>query len=273
MESRLVRPIAEDNAEGIDAIHVVGATMRMMPFWPKKVALWFRQIEAQFALNKITKDEIKFEYVIAQLDTQYLEEVEDIVCNPPDQDKYEALKQEMIRRLSDSDTTRVRKLLETEEIGERTPSQFWRHLKELAGSAISEDFLLQLWKCRLPVGTQQVLAANSDKEGAKLVAIAARVHVIPKERGRIEAVSPPSEVECLREEVRELRREIAELAIGTRVRAGRSRERGRSPSRNRRPGSRDRHQRETSPQRLCWYHRTFASKACKCVIPCELPEN
>ena len=150
--------------------------------------------------------------------------MEDIVCNPPDQDKYDTLKQEMIKRLSDSDTTRVRKLLETEEIGERVPSQSWRLLKELAGSAISEDFLVQLWKSRLPVGTQQVLAATSD-EGAKLAAIAGRVHEIPKERGRIEAVSPPSKVESLREEVRELCREIAELAIGPRTRAEQSRKR------------------------------------------------
>ena len=60
-----------------------GATLRVTPFWPKKVALWFRQIEAQFILNKITKDETKFGYVITQLDIQYLKEVEDVVYNPP----------------------------------------------------------------------------------------------------------------------------------------------------------------------------------------------
>ncbi|XP_076665014.1 uncharacterized protein LOC143367262 [Andrena cerasifolii] len=164
---------------------VTTAPIRVPTFWPQKVSLWFRQLEAQFVIARITKDGTKFGYVVAQLDGKYAEEVEDIICNPPDTKKYNAIKTELIKRLSDSDKTRVRKLLETEEIGDRTPTQFWRHLKELAGSAVNEDFLTKMWKNRLPVKTQLVLAATSDKDGVKLAEIADRVHELPGERSRV----------------------------------------------------------------------------------------
>ncbi|XP_046143422.1 uncharacterized protein LOC123988228 [Osmia bicornis bicornis] len=162
----------DDSRDSKDAISVAATPIRVPTFWPQKVSLWFRQLEAQFVIGRIIKDETKFGYIVAQLDGKYAEEVEDIICNPPESNKYGAIKAELIKRLSDSDTTRVRKLLETEEIGDRPPTQFWRHLKELAGSAVNEDFLTELWKNRLPTQTQLVLTATSDKEGAKLAEIA-----------------------------------------------------------------------------------------------------
>ncbi|XP_076178395.1 uncharacterized protein LOC143152312 [Ptiloglossa arizonensis] len=175
---------AEDSAEARGAANVaVAAPLKIPTFWPQKVALWFRQVEAQFTIGRITKDDTKFGYVVAQLDGKYAEEVEDIICNSPDGNKYEAIKRELIKRLSDSDTTRVRTLLEMEEIGDWIPTQFWRHLRELTGSSVSDDFLTEIWKNRLPVKTQLVLAATSDKDGTKLAEIADRVHEIPVERG------------------------------------------------------------------------------------------
>ena len=161
---------------GNTSSHIATTSLRIPSFWPKKVALWFKQLEAQFLIGNITKDETKFGYVVAQLDGKYAEEVEDVICNPPAENKYAALKEELIKRLSDSDSTRVRKLLESEEIRDRTPTQFWRHLKKLADSAVSDEFLTEMWKNRLPIKTQLVLAATSDKDGSKLAEIADRVH-------------------------------------------------------------------------------------------------
>lgn len=84
-------------------------------------------MESQFNLNRIVKDSTKYDYVVSMLGGKYLEEVEDIVENPLETDRYEALREASKKRLTDSDATRVRKLLETEEMGDRTPSQYWRH--------------------------------------------------------------------------------------------------------------------------------------------------
>jgi len=35
------------------------------PFWPKKPAVWFVQLEGQFVLSNITQDATKFYYVIS----------------------------------------------------------------------------------------------------------------------------------------------------------------------------------------------------------------
>ncbi|XP_076165277.1 uncharacterized protein LOC143145620 [Ptiloglossa arizonensis] len=198
-------------------------------------------VEAQFTIARITKDDTKFGYVVAQLDGKYAEEVEDIVCNPPDGNTYEAIKRELIKRLSDWDTTR------------------------LAGSSVSDDFLTEIWKNRLPVKTQLVLAATSDKDGTKLAEIADRVHEIPVERGRIASVSHPSDVDLLREELKQMRLQLNAVTNSTR-------QRWRSPRRERfrrRSSSRNPSQGASVKRELCWYHDRFAEKAAKCIPPCK----
>ncbi|XP_076176653.1 uncharacterized protein LOC143151438 [Ptiloglossa arizonensis] len=235
----------------------------------RAIGCWPGQVEAQFTIGRITKDDTKFGYVVAQLDGKYAEEVEDIICNPPDGNKYEAIKRELIKRLSDSDTTRVRKLLETEEIGDRTPTQFWRHLRKLAGSSVSDDFLTEIWKNRLPVKTQLVLAATSDKDGTKLAEIADRVHEIPVERGRIASVSHPSDMDLLREELRQMRLQLNAVTNS-------ARQQWRSPRRERfrrRSSSRNPSQGASGKRELCWYHDRFAEKATKCIPPCKWAAN
>ena len=48
-----------------------------------------------------------------------MEEVEDVIENPPEEGQYEALKAALIKILTDSSSMRFRKLLEGEEIGDR----------------------------------------------------------------------------------------------------------------------------------------------------------
>lgn len=61
------------------------------------------------------KDKTKFNVAIANLGKRYIEQVEDIVLDPPGMGRYERLKNVLIKRLADSDSTRVRKLLENKE--------------------------------------------------------------------------------------------------------------------------------------------------------------
>lgn len=108
------------------------------------------QAEAQFVLSKITTDKAKFYYVSGQLDHQYAVEVKDIVTTPPATGKYEKLKTELIKRLSASQENKVKQLLIHEELGDRKPSQFLRHLLHLAGPAVPKDCIRTLWSSRLP---------------------------------------------------------------------------------------------------------------------------
>jgi hypothetical protein len=130
-----------DDAVG-PAVYRVAA--RLPNFWPDRPAVWFAQAEAQFELVVITLQRTKFNYVVSQLNQQQAAEVEDIIISPPEQDPYDRLKTELVRRLSTSREQRVRQLLSHEEMGDRKPSQFLRHLKSLAPD-VPNEFLRTIW--------------------------------------------------------------------------------------------------------------------------------
>jgi hypothetical protein len=48
-----------------------------------------------------------------------------------------------------------------EEMGDRRPTQFLRHLRTLAGSSVPPDVLRTLWINRLPPNIQAIIAAQS----------------------------------------------------------------------------------------------------------------
>jgi len=89
--------------------------------------------------------------------------MKDVIINPPSNGKYQALKKfTLIQRLTDSQEHRIRQLLETEEIGDRKPTQFLRHLSALAGTAVSEKLLRTLWLGRLSAQMQITPATRRD---------------------------------------------------------------------------------------------------------------
>jgi len=81
---------------------VYRVAVRLPPFWPDRPAVWFVQAEAQFELAGITRQRTKFNYVVSQLSQQQAVEVEDIITSPPEQEPYDRLKAELVRRLSTS---------------------------------------------------------------------------------------------------------------------------------------------------------------------------
>jgi hypothetical protein len=121
--------------------HINRIGIRVPPFWPEKPAMWFAQLEGQFALSNITQDKTKYYYVISQLDNKYTAEVEDVITNPPPTGRYDRIKAELIRCLSHSEQQCIRQLLMHEEMCDRRPTAFLRHLRTLAGPSVPSDFL------------------------------------------------------------------------------------------------------------------------------------
>lgn len=241
--------------------------IRVPPFWPEKPKLWFCQLECQFNLNGITRDSTKFWYVVSQLDNRYVQEIEDIITTPPDTDKYEKVKTELINRLSCSQQQRIKQLLEHEEMGDRTPSQFLRHLKNLAGNTVQDEFLRTLWLNRLPAVMQAILAAQADLTLTKVAEIADKIkESTSSSQPQVASVAASEELESLKEQVKQLSLQIGELS--------RARSRDRKPSRNssgsRGPSfSRRRTDASVGDSGTCWYHRRYGARARKCKAPCN----
>ncbi|XP_063370343.1 uncharacterized protein LOC134658621 [Cydia amplana] len=155
--------VQAENPPSTSAIPTTGVFrvgIRVPPFWPEEPAVWFAQLESQFTLSGITSDTTKFYHVIGKLDPQFAIEVKDIILSPPESNKYDKLKAELIRRLSVSQEQKIRQLMLHEELGDRKPTQFLRHLRSLAGPSVPDDFLRQVWSGRLPNNVQTIVASQ-----------------------------------------------------------------------------------------------------------------
>lgn len=242
------------------------------PFWPQDPSIWFKQIEGQFALSNITVDDTKYYYVLSQLDQQYVAEIKDVIMAPPAKNKYEKLKTELIKRLSASRENEVKQLLIHEELGDRKPSQFMRHLQHLAGPDIPQEFLKTIWTSRLPRHIQTVIAAQPDASLEVLSNVADRVQeIVPSGAQQVASTSASSPMEVMALQIAALTKQVQDLTTHVLKRDSRGRSRSRSRSRydpqRRRSSSRSQASYNKYPN--CWYHSKFGANANKCVKPCN----
>lgn len=244
--------------------------VRIPPFYPEKPALWFSQMEAQFALSNIKTDETKFYYVTGNLDPQYANEVEDIISNPPATNKYDRLKFELVKRLSASREKKVKQLLMHEELGDRKPSQFYRHLLNLAGPGVPDEFLRTIWTSRLPSGTQAIVASQTKTSMDELADLADRIHDVVGTQVTTSAINTTvptkSPEHSMNSEIAALTRQVEKLTEKV-ERMSRPRHRSRDHTPRRSSSTRSQSSYRRFPQ--CWYHQKFGDKAKRCVKPCD----
>ncbi|XP_025829560.1 uncharacterized protein LOC112904235 [Agrilus planipennis] len=265
--------------------------MTLPPFNYTDPELWFSQVELGFASAGISSNIKKFEIVAQSLESRVASEVRDLVVAAPSNDSYTSLKTELIKRLSASQEEKTRRFLENEELGDRKPSQFLRHLKSLAGSTVPDNIIRAIWFNRLPNNIQPILAAQNNSSLEDVADLADKVMNLSVGKPTIAAAATPSasapssiaamlaeqiqqmRIEmsaALQQEIANFRAEISELRTnqlqaGNPPRArersysrGRSSLRGRSKSRGRYAG-----------EGICWYHEQYGASARKCTRPCK----
>ncbi|XP_045777854.1 uncharacterized protein LOC123875850 [Maniola jurtina] len=264
----------EDKSNNFTNIETV--RVKVPPFWPDEPALWFAQLEGQFSLANVSADSTKYNYVVSSLEFKYITEIKDIVKNPPKENKYEKVKAELISRLSSSQEQRVRQLLTHEDIGDRKPSQFLRHLQGLAGPNVPDDFVRSLWAGRLPTHIQVIIASQPKSSLDELATLAdtitdvigtSQIHQLaapPAPPAPAPAAAPASsEIKDLKRAITELTRQVAALASSPRTRS-----RSKSGDTRWRRRSRSQSHDDAASEAFCWYHRKFRENATKCRAPC-----
>lgn len=258
------------------------------PFSRRNVCVWFRQVEAQFQIAGIDNEVLRYNYVLAVIDSDIAAEVSDIILqNPPSANPFTDLRNRLIYLFTDTEEKRIQKLLNELELGERRPSQLLREMRQLAGeTSVPEEFLRRLFLQRLPVQVRYVLVKSQDNLTA-LADMADQIMDIAgnmSDRTSIQTVTNPTPVSSVQHNAT-----ISEITIDDRlaflekqiaVLTTEFNGRGRLRSRNR--SSRQRFsltspKRSDSDSRECWYHTNFKELARKCVKPCSFrsrnPEN
>lgn len=270
---------------------IIKYNVKVPAFSPEDPEIWFAILEGQFDNYGITDDVVKFNNVLTKLDIPHAKAVKDIIVNPPSSNRYGKIKSELIRRLTASHEKKVRQLLTHEEIGDRKASEFLRHLRDLAGPNVPEEFLLSIWSNRLPRSIQTVLASQTNQDLEQLADLADRIQEIttPSNVAAASVPVPKSEPSSASVEIAELKRMVERLAIklDEHTRESRSRRRNRS-DRSDRAGLSDHSDLSDLPDRhrsssrsmtrsasvyhqypICWYHATYGSRARKCQTPCD----
>lgn len=138
-------------------------SVKLPTFWPTRPTIWFIQAEAQFALRKIISDDTKYHHLVSSLTADVADRVLHQLQNPPDVDKYKALKDKLLAKYEPSEQERAQELLVTEGLGEKKPSELLDYMRALHNGATDQLFRA-LFLQQLPQDIQQLLAVFEDDD-------------------------------------------------------------------------------------------------------------
>ncbi|KAI5636736.1 hypothetical protein NE865_10562 [Phthorimaea operculella] len=217
-----------DNNTGGDSkddfsMHSVSIQSRLLPFWRTYPRLWFAHFELLVESSRKSDDD-KFRYVLSVLQPGDLQQVGDILLNPPTANKYQTLKDRLLSVYEESETKQFQKLISGLELGDEKPSQLLRKMRELGHNRMPDSGLKLMWMNQLPAQVRAVLSVSSDSSLDNLAVMADKMleHTGP---ATIAAVSSPactpgsskqsssqeSIIEALSKQIDRLSFEVAEL--------------------------------------------------------------
>lgn len=280
MDTSLPQSNGEQPSTGASQLSCAVACRVTLPtFWPADPELWFMQVEARFRMNRINSQSRQYDLLIDALPPQVAVEVRDHFVSPHPELPYDKIKEALISRMVASELKRLQQLLSTEELGDRRPSQFLRHLQHLLGSkaaSLDTAILRELFLQRLPATVRICLAPSHSLPLPELAELADKVTEVTAGaavNASQQSTRPPSAdltpthtaIEELQASVRDLSLQVSELH--RRTRSPSPYPRSRASSRSSRSGSPRQPSRNTS--KLCFYHARFGRAARNCQVPCS----
>ncbi|XP_029644577.1 uncharacterized protein LOC115218783 [Octopus sinensis] len=133
--------------------------MGSLPTFTGDATLWFSQLEAQFRAQSITPEQ-QLEILYGCMPPQLASSARDLITDPSPGATYASVRLEVEKRNTRSEESRFNELMADEQLGDRTPSEFLRRLRELSGNASDAPLLRKIFFSRLPAYIQTVLATG-----------------------------------------------------------------------------------------------------------------
>lgn len=278
--------VQEGTADFPQELAGLSLSMRIPSFWRDKPRLWFVSFEA--ATSELRRSQTQLtQLVIAKLEKQDVEQIADLLHDPPTTEQYTTLKNRLISVYEESDNRQLQRLLQEMELGDQKPSQLLRRMKSLARDKIPEATLRILWANLLPPHVRSVLAVSESvitKTTFDELALVADRMLEASISTQISAVeptpvptNPATDTKLIFEEIRKLASEVAALKVvqspamyshnNGQYASYRSSYRPTRPTQNRRFLST--RSRSPTPSPHCYFHRRFGQRAYKCAPPCS----
>lgn len=247
--------------------------VKLPQFWPTAPEAYFEQVEATFRTSRITVSRTQYDYLLQAIPASIATDVLDVMRKCKNSaTPYEDMKSELIRRNSLSESARLEQVLSSAQMGDRSPSAFYRHISNIAGStsAVNDNLIRTLWMRRLPQNLEISLKPFDTTEIETVLKIADEVYEVSKRSPSIAAVeksTPPSS--STQTEIAELREMFSKLS--SQISSG---NRSRSRSQNRNPRTFEKSEQASSKPsgiQLCKYHDKFGNAAKRCEgKPCPM---
>lgn len=241
-------------------LEVDKVSVKLPPFWVEKPEIWFCQAEAQFLIAGITTETTKFNYLLAQLEPRFVENIWDLVTSG-ETNKYSLAKDRLLALFKESEERQIKKLVSELELGDMKPSQLLRKMKGYGGTNVSDKILKTLWLDKLPSNIRSILSI-SDENVEKMALMADRMFEMRTvDEVQTTTTQPLPSTSAL--SVQELLLRIEELE--KQVRRSRSHSRNRFRSRSKSRSKFDKN------GKYCYYHFRFGRNCRpeKCVLPCQ----
>lgn len=240
---------------------------KLPPFWKENPKLWFLQIESIFAISGITRDETKFQYIIANIDSNFLPHVSDILETPPSDgtSKYQAIKDRLIGSFSESQESKLRRLLKSQQLGDQKPSHFLQVMRNLASGQLNDTLLKTLFLEQLPEDVRSILVISQVNDISSLALQADKIMSLRSQQVFSVNSSADTDISLIFQKIDAIEKKFNNFS--------RSRSSERNHNNNASYSGKSRNRSKSRNKDWCWYHNRFADKATKCVSPCSFSKN
>lgn len=209
-------------------------SLKLPSFWTAQPRVWFRQTEAQFALRNVTADATKYYHVVASLDQDTAQRLIDLLDNPPEQNKYRALRQRLLTTFELSEQERAARLLNMPDLGDRKPSSLMDEMLALLGDHTPCFLFNYVFLQHLPEDIRTILAGENLADSRVL---AQRADTLWMARSREPTIS----------RIRKQQQKSSKPATAPSL--------------------------PKDKVGLCFYHRRFGRQAERCTPPCNFQQG
>ena len=160
-------------------------SLKLLQLWTDNINAWFTQAESQFALLQITNDNTKFHHVVISLDSTTAKRLNHVICNPPRGRKYEALKEQLLKKFGLTAFERAAAIQAITGLGEWKPTELMDHMLGLLGNHAPDlMFMYHYFQC-LPDFVRATLSSSNETDPAWLAEEADRIFVAGRPRDTV----------------------------------------------------------------------------------------